>query len=51
MIRLVFLRTRVEEFAKQAAKSAPNRPARVQFLTPFRLGLTGYREYENWIER
>ena len=36
MIRLVFLRTRVEEFAKQASKSAPNRPARVQFLTPFR---------------
>jgi hypothetical protein len=27
MIRLVFLRTRVEEFAKQAAKSAPNRSA------------------------
>ena len=36
MIRLVFLRTRVEEFAKQASKSAPNRPARVHFLTPFR---------------
>jgi hypothetical protein len=27
MIRLVFPRTRVEEFAKQASKSAPNRSA------------------------
>jgi hypothetical protein len=51
MIRLVFLRTRVEEFAKQAANLPLTGPRGVQFLTAPGLSLTGYGECENWIER